>query len=452
MFGKTSRKPILLIHSEPAALIAAREALEAPESPFDVHIAGDLKTAVDKLPTNRWECLVVDPRILAGTGVTLGHLAEAATSDAALVVISHKHHPRGAPDLKGIAGLTFLDAEDLRRPGLPERISECLDVARAVKAGQVDALMVPMDGALSLMLAAGSDAVYRVLVETMQEGILTVDSEGVILFTNVRLGEILDCDPDSILGENLLALIDSEERLPLRERIDDVLAGAACRCELAFALPDRPPVHTLISLSPIEAADGSVSSACLAVTDLSEEKRLREELQELAITDPLTGLYNRRHLQEALERECRRARRYRRPLSCLMIDLDDFKFVNDSFGHLAGDDVLRQAAHLIAESARDTDVVARYGGDEFLVLLTETTLEGAIIMAERVRSSIAEYEFNASGQPCRCSVSIGAGSAVQHDDFIPEVLVSYADVALFEAKTAGKDQIRSRHTPAAGVA
>jgi diguanylate cyclase (GGDEF)-like protein len=145
----------------------------------------------------------------------------------------------------------------------------------------------------------------------------------------------------------------------------------------------------------------------LALTDLSEEKRLRDELERLATTDPLTDLYNRRYLAESLEKECRRASRYGRPLSCLMIDIDEFKLCNDLYGHLTGDEVLRQVAALIRGSVRDTDVATRYGGEEFCILLPETPYEDATRLAERLRSTIAAQPLPVGEQPVPITVSIG---------------------------------------------
>jgi diguanylate cyclase (GGDEF)-like protein len=183
----------------------------------------------------------------------------------------------------------------------------------------------------------------------------------------------------------------------------------------------------------------------LALTDLSEEKRLRDELEKLAITDALTDLYNRRYLAESLEKECRRASRYGRPLSCLMIDIDEFKLCNDLHGHLTGDDVLRQVGALIKGSVRDTDLVARYGGEEFCVLLPETPYEGAMQLAERMLSTIAGQPLSGRERPVPITVSIGVWGSNDKEDLEPDTIVGYADAALLEAKTAGKNRVCGYH-------
>ena len=134
---------------------------------------------------------------------------------------------------------------------------------------------------------------------------------------------------------------------------------------------------------------------------LAEEERQREEADRRAITDPLTGLYNRNYLADALEKECRRAKRYGSPLSCLILDLDDLHGVNDKHGHLEGDSVLRQVAIAIGNSVREIDIAARYGGDEFCILAPETGLDGAMQLAERLRFAVATMEVRAGSRSTR---------------------------------------------------
>src|SRR5215217_5653779 len=141
-----------------------------------------------------------------------------------------------------------------------------------------------------------------------------------------------------------------------------------------------------------------------------ERDRLRQRAEvasEMSMTDALTGLLNRYGLHRALQRELSEARRYGRPLSCLLIDIDFFKAVNDTYGHAAGDAALRQAARVIAESVRGSDVVCRYGGEEFLVLAPETGVEGARALAEKIRRAISSRLFGDAGRIFPLTLSAG---------------------------------------------
>ncbi len=152
-------------------------------------------------------------------------------------------------------------------------------------------------------------------------------------------------------------------------------------------------------------------------------------------TDALTGLKNRREFDERLRDELTRAGRYAHPLSLLMIDIDDFKLINDRFGHSVGDAALQSVANAIEESIRSIDIAARYGGEEFVVILPETPLHGAAIVAERIRAATAEYT-----SPYRLTVSIGVAELAKSDE-TPDAFLVRADAALYRAKSFGKNRV-----------
>ncbi len=169
-------------------------------------------------------------------------------------------------------------------------------------------------------------------------------------------------------------------------------------------------------------------------------RRERESLASQAVTDPLTGVYNRRMLETRLAEEVTRSRRYGHSLTCLMLDLDHFKRINDEHGHPTGDTMLRQFADLTQSCLRGSDVLARYGGEEFVILVTETGLEGATTTAEKVRRAIEEHRFRgANGQGLRLTTSIGIAE-LQPEESAPEVLAR-ADKALYEAKRTGRNRV-----------
>ncbi len=166
------------------------------------------------------------------------------------------------------------------------------------------------------------------------------------------------------------------------------------------------------------------------------------KVEKQAITDGLTGLYNYRYFRAMLEQEFKRAIRYNRPLTMLMIDIDYFKHYNDTNGHRMGDEVLSVVAALLKQACRDVDFLVRYGGEEFAVLLPETSIDEAYVVAERMRSSIADYPFpNSHSQPGgKLTVSIGI-SGFPGDAHSNVELVDYADAALYSAKRLSRNRI-----------
>ena len=171
--------------------------------------------------------------------------------------------------------------------------------------------------------------------------------------------------------------------------------------------------------------------------------RLHSEMQRLSQIDPLTGLYNRRGLDERMQVEILRAKRYRHPLSVVMIDIDQFKRYNDTHGHLEGDIILKQVAELLRNHVRETDVVARYGGEEFLLLLPETTEAAAREVAEKIRTAVSEQPFPHTGIAPESKLTISLGVATSSADLSEaRELISKADHALYGAKQAGRNRVR----------
>lgn len=183
----------------------------------------------------------------------------------------------------------------------------------------------------------------------------------------------------------------------------------------------------------------------LRIKHLQDELRARmKELEETSMRDPLTGLYNRRYLYDALSRELNRSRRFSLKVSVLLLDMDHFKEINDTYGHQRGDEILRELATLIRSMLRGYDFAVRYGGDEFVIILSQNTVLGARIVAERLRKTVAEnprLRELAGGQP----VTISVGVATYPDDVEGredvEALIIAADKALYEAKRMGRNQV-----------
>ncbi|WP_224244355.1 diguanylate cyclase [Hyalangium gracile] len=178
-----------------------------------------------------------------------------------------------------------------------------------------------------------------------------------------------------------------------------------------------------------------------------ELARKREELLALSRTDPLTHLSNRRYFEERLEEEFARARRYRSPLSLVMLDIDYFKRINDTFGHPFGDEVLRAVAQVTRARLREVDLLARYGGEELIALLPETSPADALIACERVREAIEalqlEYQgLDGSKRTVRCTASLGVASIPSPTLQTSQDLLRAADECLYAAKGAGRNRVR----------
>jgi diguanylate cyclase (GGDEF)-like protein len=253
--------------------------------------------------------------------------------------------------------------------------------------------------------------------------------------------EQADQEGDTTCSRSIIAL-------PLR------FAGAVLGCMVLHA--PHPKHFSALDFRLAHLAAAHVSSALHGILSRqqleeascrlrAQERKLAEvtaRLQELADKDDLTGLFNKRSLLAHLETEISRARRYGGELSCLMIDLDGFKPINDSCGHLAGDQVLRQLGDLFRSCCRESDFIARYGGDEFTVILPQTGAQGAASAAEKLRRRVRTHSFIAgTGQRVSVSLSIGLTTCPGKTWLEGPQVLAAADSALYAAKRAGGDTI-----------
>jgi diguanylate cyclase (GGDEF)-like protein len=196
----------------------------------------------------------------------------------------------------------------------------------------------------------------------------------------------------------------------------------------------------MAEMAAISVDYGGSRAILVALNDISQRKELEAELFRQASTDSLTGVSNRRYFLAQAEQELRRSRRFARPLSVMMIDLDHFKKINDTHGHAVGDAVLQGVVRRALESLRQSDQLGRLGGEEFAVVLPETDLAAATEVAERLRKHIAERPLIAERQPIHSSVSVGVAQLGAEDSSI-DALFSRADAALYRAKNGGRDRV-----------
>ncbi|MFZ5877506.1 MAG: sensor domain-containing diguanylate cyclase [Nitrospirota bacterium] len=286
--------------------------------------------------------------------------------------------------------------------------------------------------------------------------------------TDAALLEFVDSDGTNAIGVSrrlsqsdwsLVAQIGKEEVYAQTARIRGLTAAIGSALLLAIGLAAyllgltivRPLSRLTDGAAKVAGGDlevklpvigrGEVGYLTEAFNEMVERLRQdQEELMTLSITDGLTGLYNRKHFMEALAGEAGRAARGRRPFSVAMIDADHFKEYNDTLGHQAGDELLKTIGAILRESLRSMDCASRYGGDEFIVLLPEVTMEGAVEALERIRERVIAARFGGETSVAAVTVSIGVASFPAHGE-TPEAIIASADGALYHAKRNGRNRV-----------
>jgi len=236
-----------------------------------------------------------------------------------------------------------------------------------------------------------------------------------------------------------------EQRLEEIRRIFDT--GEKMIVENVIIFPGGNFWHET-SLSPMRDSNGNILAVVGFIRDITERKEveeqlvsIRDSLQKQANHDSLTGLYNRHYMSEILDKEFSRALRYQTDLSCLLLDLDYFKDVNDSFGHAFGDMVLREFADCLKQFARKSDIYFRYGGEEFMLLLPNTGIAGARNVAEKIRTACDKKRYEEGNNSTTVTVSIGIASVKQHQLLESKEILALADKALYRSKAEGRNRV-----------
>jgi diguanylate cyclase (GGDEF)-like protein/PAS domain S-box-containing protein len=265
-----------------------------------------------------------------------------------------------------------------------------------------------------------------------EEGIVVSDRTGRIVLVNSAAEGLLGKGAARIVEQGLPAMLDDPQRTG---RLLERLPEQAEQSEV-FRYNDR---FLAVHVSRICHADGSVRGHTAVIRDISNERRLEQKLRELSNIDALTGLANRRALDETLMTEFALAREQSRSLSILMFDVDHFKKFNDVHGHDQGDRVLKAFAATALSCVREVlDTVCRYGGEEFMVIARETPQDGAVVLAERIREAVAAMQVDG----LRVTVSIGVAGLDETAAPTPAALIELADAALYRAKEDGRNRVR----------
>jgi diguanylate cyclase (GGDEF)-like protein len=306
-----------------------------------------------------------------------------------------------------LRGLLYVENRLL--PGaFPLRHRDLLEVLASQAA-------VSIENTLARQRLQASEQRYRILVEAAPDAIITTDPDGQIVLVNSQTERLFGYARDELLGRRIDSLIDQDHA---RHRNGDQF-----------------PVET--TRSSAQTASGRLDT--VIVRDISERRRFEEQLQYLADHDTLTGLYNRRRLESELELEVARSHRYHSRGALLLVDLDNFKDINDVLGHHVGDEVLRATAQTLRDRTRECDIVARLGGDEFALLLPETTADQADLVAHDLLHALAAVRIIPAGRQITATASIGVAGIADIGGTAAQILAA-ADVALYQAKENGRNR------------
>lgn len=280
----------------------------------------------------------------------------------------------------------------------------------------------------------------NLIFNAASEGMCVIGRDGKVLRINEPFAAISGVDKDAAVGKTCGELFNNSlcnsDACPLK-----VIKKTKERVQEEFEYVDENgQVHNyVLSANPFFGLAGELVGIVENYRDVTEQKKLENSLREMATTDGLTGVFNRRHYLSLSEKDCRRVRRYGFPLSLIMFDIDHFKKVNDTYGHAAGDQVLIETCNIAQQQLRDSDILGRIGGEEFAITLVECDQDQALRVAERLRKAFAKGGVESSCGEVRFTVSLGVAQVAPGEDLAS--LMRRADAALYEAKETGRNRV-----------
>jgi len=289
----------------------------------------------------------------------------------------------------------------------------------------------------------------RTILEAAPIGVALVDARApfTLLYANGALAEMLGGEPERLIGQATLTLIAPSQRAVVMEKLARLLKGEDRRVsiEAELTLPQGRADALWVNLTGavIAGADGKAEHLVLQLQDITERRRFENELRFYAERDALTGLLNRRRLEEELDRAVAANDRYSTSATLVVCDLDNLKLVNDTLGHKAGDELIMGVARVLEQGVRRSDVVARMGGDEFAVLMPHTGLQRARATAERLRAAALDLDLVVGGHKLQATLSVGI--ATVGDGLSAEDSLVAADLAMYEAKRNGRNRVATSH-------
>ncbi len=297
------------------------------------------------------------------------------------------------------------------------------------------------------------------MLQSIDVGLVVLDRNYDIQIWNSFMASHSGLNPDVAIGQNLFALFEEIPEHWFRRKAEPVFVLKSRTFTVweqrpyLFKFKNYRPItgaapfmYQNVTFIPLLSADGEVNHIGLIVYDVTDTaigkaalEAANDQLETLSRTDRLTGLNNRGHWEESLSQEFKRVQRTRQPCSLIMFDIDHFKKVNDTYGHPAGDEVIRKTAQTLRETIRETDIAGRYGGEEFGVILIDTQAQDALIVAERLRTAIEALTVSYEGNAIRYTISLGIAEQTEEMTDHSQ-LIECADQALYQSKQSGRNQ------------
>ncbi|MGO8715123.1 MAG: diguanylate cyclase [Smithella sp.] len=433
-----SLRALIVEKSEDDTLLLVRTLKKGGYNPVyeRVKTSAAMKKALDEKP---WDIILCDYKMPFFSGPSSIALLKEANIDIPIIIVS------GVFDETMAVKCMRLGAQDYILKTNFSRL--CPVIAGELEDAEVEKKQIQMEDKFR-----AEEQRFRAFIEHSSDIIVVMNLQGTITYINPAIEKVLGFTIKERIGKNALENIHPHDSHRINDAFKAFISdkdAPPCQNEIRVRSIDGI-WHTFESVSKhLVMANNIIDEIIVNLRDITDRKRSEEVLEEskqryleLSIIDDLTQLYNSRHFYAQLEKEIERSNRYEQPLTILLLDLDDFKMFNDTYGHVEGDYVLSRLGEVIKRCLRETDSAYRYGGEEFTVILPMTTSEEGLVTAQRIQTELKKEVFCPAGQKVHLTVSTGLSQYELKEEM--KAFVHRVDQLMYDAKKNGKDRICSQ--------
>lgn len=392
---KNKKYKVLLIEDDVVDRMAFQRFAKDGNFPYDYTVAGSVSEAFKILGTEKFDAIITDFSI--GDGSAFDILA--LVKDTPSIVVTGTGNEELAVKVMKAGAFDYL--------------------VKDVESNHLKVLSFAVEKTIQRSNATKELKMLSLAIKNVKDSVFITDTNNIIGFVNDAFCDTYGYTEEEIIG-----------------RKGTILGSIAKEGEITHKKKDGGLFPVVLTMSVLKNEDGKDVAIVRVAHNILKRKEMEDELKRLATTDRLTQAYNRLKFEEIIGREKERARRYNQPLSMIMFDIDDFKKLNDTYGHLAGDKALRAIADIVRENVRKIEYLIRWGGEEFMIIAVGAELEKAAALAERIREIIAAHKFEDAGH-----VTLSFGVTEFRKDDSEDLFIKRADEALYRAKIKGKNRV-----------
>ncbi|MDI6785215.1 MAG: diguanylate cyclase [bacterium] len=434
---------ILYVENNYADVLMLQRILEVDGRNFVLISANSAEKALTYLKKDNYDCILVDYSVSDINSLELLKKIKNHHQKIPVIILSNYREEKVASDYFQSGAINFISKDEILDGSILNQIVDAILIKEGAKEGFLKEKKI----SLGALFRKGTEHIYKTLLENMNEGVIALDHKRRVVFANKRTCEMLNCNEEDILNKEIFEFIDKRELNSFEKKITLVEQGKKCFYEVNLSY-QKKKVAVALSHVPFIENKNRINGSFCTITNISavkklakESKKRTEELIKAATTDSLTGVLNYTQFLNLLNVEFERTKRYFTDLSCLIIDMDNFKKVNQEFSFSFGDKVLRDIADCIISSCRKSDIIARFGGEKFIILLPNTNYQCALIVAEKLRRKIEYHTFSDKDNTVKLTLSIGVSSVMEDGAKAPKFLIENAQRAVSVAKDEEKNKV-----------